>query len=343
MSALIEPTPTATLTPTFTFTTPTPTPTNTLTPTATPVPSAGAGWLLYHSNRPEPAANTAGAFNLYAADLSVSPPLVQRLTANTDSNVRDELPVWSPDHTRIAFTRRTGTASDVCLLTLATSAVVCTDTPAENEDYPAWADSGLYLAYVSDADGEKDIYKHALSDGGFAGSRVNLTHRAGTDGHDDYPDWHGDWIVYASTRDGNKELYVMFADADALNAGDGQQRQQLTETTDKTHKQPAWSPLGDKIAYTRDTNGLDDTYVRPMTFSDGTWTPGPASMLTGGQPGEYRFMAWQSADMSQSTLAAVRDLNGDKDIVIITTGLGGGLSDPGAPVNSSAFEDDPDW
>lgn len=309
------------------------------------VPQPGAGWLLFVSNRPEPAANTDGAFNLYAADLSASSPFVQRLTNNADPNADDHRPVWSPDHTRVAFMRAIGADSDVCLLTLATETVSCTDTPDVREDYPAWSDSGLYLAYVSAADGELDIYKHTLNGDGFGAERVNLTHRVGTGGLDNYPDWHGDWIVYNSTRDGNTELYVMFADADAFNPADGQQRQQLTDSVDdKLHQQPAWSPLGDKIAYTRiGADGLEDTYIRPMTFSGGTWTVGPASAVTSNLPGRYQFMAWQTADPSQSTLAAVRHLNGNRDIVIITTGLGGGLSDLGAPVNTSADEDNPDW
>lgn len=322
-----------------------PIPTVTPIPTPTPTPQPGAGWLLFVSNRPEPAANTNGAFNLYAADLSASSPFVQRLTNNADPNADDHRPVWSPDHTRVAFMRAIGADSDVCLLTLATETVSCTDTPDVREDYPAWSDSGLYLAYVSAADGELDIYKHTLNGDGFGAERVNLTHRVGTDGLDNYPDWHGDWIVYNSTRDGNTELYVMFADADAFNPADGQQRQQLTDSVDdKLHQQPAWSPLGDKIAYTRiGADGLEDTYIRPMTFSGGTWTVGPASAVTSNLPGRYQFMAWQTADPSQSTLAAVRHLNGNRDIVIITTGLGGGLSDLGAPVNTSADEDNPDW
>ncbi|NOG51275.1 MAG: hypothetical protein HND48_19010 [Chloroflexi bacterium] len=195
--------------------------------------------------------------------------------------------------------RAIGADSDVCLLTLATEAVSCTDTPDVREDYPAWSDSGLYLAYVSAADGEPDIYKHTLNGDGFGAERVNLTHRVGTDGLDNYPDWHGDWIVYNSTRDGNTEpaRHVCRCRRVQSRRWTAAPTASPTSVDDKLHQQPAWSPLGDKIAYTRiGADGLEDTYIRPMTFSGGTWTVGPASAVTSNLPGRYQFMAWQTAD-----------------------------------------------
>src|SRR3990170_3236730 len=55
-------------------------------------------------------------------------------------------------------------------------------------------------------------------------------------------------IVFASTRSGNTDIYVMNAD------GTGETRL----TTDATvERMPAWSPGGNKIAYIRD----DDLWV----------------------------------------------------------------------------------
>jgi Tol biopolymer transport system component len=103
---------------------------------------------------------------------------------------------------------------------------------------PAWSPDGRKLAFVSERDGNAEIYV-VNADGG---EQENLTRQPANDSH---PRWSPDGrkLAFVSRRDGNSEIYVMNADGSGL--------RKLTRTP-SDELDPAWSPDGRAIAFVRE-------------------------------------------------------------------------------------------
>jgi TolB protein len=102
---------------------------------------------------------------------------------------------------------------------------------------PEWSPDGRKLAFVSERDGNAEIYV-VNADGG---EQENLTRQPSSDSH---PRWSPDGrkLAFVSRRDGNSEIYVMNADGSGL--------RKLTRTP-SDDRDPAWSPDGRAIAFVR--------------------------------------------------------------------------------------------
>ena len=100
---------------------------------------------------------------------------------------------------------------------------------------PAWSPDGRKLAFVSERDGNGEIY--VMNADGSA--QENLTRQPAGDSH---PSWSPDGrrIGFVSRRDGNAEIYVMNADGSGL--------LNLTRAP-SDDLDPAWSPDGRAIAF----------------------------------------------------------------------------------------------
>jgi Tol biopolymer transport system component len=106
-----------------------------------------------------------------------------------------------------------------------------------------------YIAFTSDRDGNKEIYR-IKGDGTGA---INLTHNPASDDDAAYsPD--GTKIAFSSTRDaGDREIYVMNSD--------GSNPVRLTNSPGDDFS-PTWSPDGTKIAFvSKRLNQFEDIYV----------------------------------------------------------------------------------
>jgi TolB protein len=104
---------------------------------------------------------------------------VQQLTESTD---RDRFPAWSPDDPRLAFqSNRDGTSADIYTMNLDGSGVqrITTSSAANFSPTP----DGSEIAFVSDRDGNDEIYK-INADG--SGSATRLTNDPATDA---FPHW----------------------------------------------------------------------------------------------------------------------------------------------------------
>lgn len=102
---------------------------------------------------------------------------------------------------------------------------------------PAWSPDGRKLAFVSERDGNAEIYV-MNADGS---EQENLTRQPSSDSH---PRWSPDGrkLVFVSRRVGNAEIYVMNADGSGL--------RKLTRSP-SYDRDPAWSPDGRAIAFVR--------------------------------------------------------------------------------------------
>ena len=100
---------------------------------------------------------------------------------------------------------------------------------------PAWAPDGRKLAFVSQRDGNSEIYV-MNADGS---EQENLTRQPASDSH---PSWSRDGrkLLFVSRRNGNAEIYVMNADGSGL--------RNLTRTP-SDDLDPSWSPDGRAIAF----------------------------------------------------------------------------------------------
>ena len=114
-------------------------------------------------------------------------------------------------------------------------------------ELPSWSPDGSHIAFVSERDGDADIY--VMDAQGV--SIVQLTYDPTTD---ELPAWSPDSsrIAFASDRGGDSDIYVM--DADGSNVV------QLTHDPEYDSA-PAWSPDGDRIAFHSYRDGDADIYV----------------------------------------------------------------------------------
>jgi Tol biopolymer transport system component len=169
------------------------------------------------------------------------------------SDEADNNPAWSPDGTKIVFSRRpAGGARNIWVmdadggnLTQLTS-LGGTSTAS----LPAWSPDGQKIVYHSDSDGDADIYV-MTTDGSSPGAIQQLTFDPAEDfGPAFSPD--GSEIAFTTERDGNREIYVMSASgADPTNI--------TNDASDDLA--PQWSPDGSQIAFASDRDGDNDIYV----------------------------------------------------------------------------------
>ncbi len=174
----------------------------------------------------------------------------------TNNQFSDDLLALSPDGKRIAFVSdRHGNDEIYVMSAPATQAeaaaadkgaVRLTKNSAFDKDVqwtlsPQWSPDGKQIAFVSNHDGNAEIYV-INADGT---DQKRLTNNPATDTS---PSWSpdGKHIAFDSDRGGNVDVYVMNVDGSSVNdltinpANDGQ---------------PAWSPDGQQIAFVSDRTG----------------------------------------------------------------------------------------
>ncbi|MES0344118.1 MAG: DPP IV N-terminal domain-containing protein [Anaerolineales bacterium] len=92
--------------------------------------------------------------------------------------------------------------------------------------YPAWSPDGSNIAFVSNSEGNDDVYVFDIQ-------RDRVSRLTNNPGADRSPSWSpdGKWLAFASNRDGNWNIYTV--------RSDGREVQRLTETT-TNEVDPSW-------------------------------------------------------------------------------------------------------
>ncbi len=188
--------------------------------------------------------------------------------------VLGELPIL------FASSRRTGLRTDleVYSLDLKTGAVVSLSeglaaAPLAEADSvslqrrrhgedPAQSPDGMWIAFTSSRDGNREIYVMA-ADGG---SPRNLTRH---DARDTKPAWSPDGrrIAFVSDRPGESEQGLLLTNDIFVMNADGSGVEQLTSSRRPVRaSDPAWSPDGSSIAfYMLDAEGFSEIYVLELS------------------------------------------------------------------------------
>jgi len=184
----------------------------------------------------------------------------------TNDEAYDDDPAWSPDRSKIAWTRW----DEIYVMNAdGTGQTNLTNDEANDAD-PAWSPDGSKIAFMSDRDDNWEIYVMNADGTG----QTRLTNNDHDDGE---PDWSPDGSKIAFTH--WYRIYVMNAD------GTGQ-----TLLTDSVAGHPAWSPDGSKIAfywaaefsplsadiYVMNADGTEEMRLTtdPVGEFGPTWSPG---------------------------------------------------------------------
>lgn len=253
-------------------------PTN--TPQPTPPPSRPA---IVFSAIPTGRESEGGYFDIYTMD---SRGRQRTRLVGYESSLHEAWPIWTYDKSAVIYCRGPIDNSFLWHMNADGSKRVPLYHKLDGR-YPDISPNGKKIAFVSNKNGNKDIF---ISD--LQGTHlVQLTNHPRDDAH---PDWSpdGTQILFDTLRSGFWEIYVIGID--------GSNPRNLTEKTGDTD--PSWSPDGQHIAFVSFRDGNGEVYImnadgsnqrnltnNPASDVDVNWTPDGRILFASERDGDYEI------------------------------------------------------
>jgi WD40 repeat protein len=180
----------------------------------------------------------------------------QRLT---DDPAQDDNPAWSPGGDRLVFQSDRSGNHDLWTVNWDGSGLAQLTRDLADDLLPAWSPDGGQIAFVSLRDGNPEIYLMRAPGPGQEGDASTVQRLTDHPAGDWRPAWSpdGTQIAFASTRDGDNEIYVL----SVAGAGDGAGGVHQLTDDDADDRDPAWMPGGEaRIYFSSDRAGSFDIY-----------------------------------------------------------------------------------
>jgi Tol biopolymer transport system component len=270
---------------------------------------------------------------------TMNPDGTDPLNLTADFDGADIVPAWSPDGSRIAFTRDPGTPeppaeAEIWLMGAdGSNKTQLTDNNADDVA-PAWSPSGRRIVFARDPDGSgpEDAELWVMRADGSRERQLT-----DNDADDFEPAWSPDGRRIAFTRDTDPN-----PDDDVFNFDvfdirpDGSDERQLTDE-EGFDGGPNYSPDGRKIAFDSERDGDADIWVMERDGDDPV-------QLTGEDPAETAgdiLTAW-SPDGKFISFSSDRDSTPDAQNSEIYVMRADGTEETNL-TNDPAFDFNPDW
>jgi TolB protein len=177
-------------------------------------------------------------------------------TMNIEDRVSEAQAVFSHDGGRIAFfsnrneliNRKRAADSEIYIMDFETNEITQLTNAKGTSEHPTWSPDGSQIAFMSDRDGDWDIY---IVNVGLTGKVINITNNRTSER---FPSWsnNGRYIVYHSDRDGNNQLFIYDLES--------KEETRLT-TSPGSNITGRWSPDDKWIAFSSDRDGDYDIYI----------------------------------------------------------------------------------
>ena len=233
----------------------------------------------------------------------------------------DFAPVWSPDHTRIAYlSNREGNVEVYVTLSISTSgdpaassSLRITNT-AVDESSLTWSPDSKKLAYVSpDIDGLDHIYWVELDN--LRPNRLIFDKQGESD-----PVWSptGKWVAFTVLDARGRPIGIFLRNPGGVNSI------QVTQTFDHS---PAWSPDGKKLAFVSERDRNREVYVVDVR-EDGSFSQ---QVNITSNPSDEWAPTW-SPDSKRVVFLSDRNAGPD---VFVASALGGEV----VPLTANSFDE----